>query len=84
MEILVGWLIFSFIVAIAAGSRGRSGIGWFILGIFISPILALILVLILPNRREEEKAKRLANIQTQRLESGRTQSTVHVERPTTF
>jgi hypothetical protein len=62
MEIIAAWVIFSFIVAAAAGARGRSGAGWFLLAIVISPILALIFVLVIPNLAEEQKARHLAEI----------------------
>lgn len=48
MEIFLFWLIFSIIVGVAAGARGRSGIGWFVLAMVISPLLALILLVLLP------------------------------------
>ena len=46
-SLLIFWVIFAVIVAIAANSRGRSAIGWFLLAIFISPLLALIAVLVM-------------------------------------
>lgn len=45
----ISYVIFCFIVAAAAGSRGRSGFGWFLLSLVISPLLALIFVLVIPN-----------------------------------
>lgn len=59
MEIFLGWFIFSIIVGVAASHRGRSGFGWFILATFISPILALILVLVLPNLAPTEAGGRI-------------------------
>jgi hypothetical protein len=47
--ILIFWFICAGIVAAAAEGRGRNGAGWFFLAIFISPLLALILVLVIPN-----------------------------------
>ena len=49
MIFLVGWLLFSGIVGVAANARGRTGIGWFLLSVIVSPLLALILVLALPS-----------------------------------
>lgn len=46
-SLLIFWVIFAVIVAIAANSRGRSAIGWFLLAILISPLLALIAVLVI-------------------------------------
>jgi hypothetical protein len=53
MEILVFWLALAFVVAIAAGARGRSGAGWFVISVIFSPLIGLILVLVLPNLRQE-------------------------------
>lgn len=48
MEIVIGWFIFSFIAGIIAGSRGRSGIGYFLLSIILSPLIGIVLALALP------------------------------------
>lgn len=47
--IFLFWIICAGIVAAAAEGRGRSGAGWFFLAIIISPLLALVLVLVIPN-----------------------------------
>lgn len=52
MEILVVYVIFSAIVAVAARHRGRGDIGWFILSMLISPLLALIALFVIPSRVE--------------------------------
>lgn len=49
MEVFIFWLLFSVVVGIIASSRGRSGFGWFLLSIIISPLLSLILVALLPS-----------------------------------
>jgi hypothetical protein len=48
------WFIFSIIVAVIARSKGRSGPGWFVLSLVISPLLACILVLALKAKQEME------------------------------
>jgi hypothetical protein len=48
MEIFLFWVIFAVIVAVAASGRGRSGLGWFFLSVFISPLLSFILLMVLP------------------------------------
>lgn len=48
MEIVLGWLVFSIIVAIAASGRGRSGFGWFLLSALISPLFSFIILMVLP------------------------------------
>ncbi len=47
IEILVFWLILAIVVGVIAGSRNRSGFGWFFLALIISPLIAGILVLAL-------------------------------------
>lgn len=50
--IVITWIALAIIPAIAADSRGRSGGLWFIGGLLFSPLIALIVVLVLPNERE--------------------------------
>ena len=53
--IFVLWIGFSFIPAITANNKGRSGLGLFVLSLIISPILGLIVALLLsPNRVQIE------------------------------
>ena len=48
MEIFIFWFIFSVVIGVVASSKGRSGFGWWLLAMLISPLLALILVLVFP------------------------------------
>lgn len=48
MEILLIWLVFAVATAAVAGSKGRSVIGWFLLGVLFS-LIALIVVACLPS-----------------------------------
>ncbi len=48
MDIAVFWLIASIVVGVIANSRGRDWLRWTGLSILISPLLAGILVLVLP------------------------------------
>jgi hypothetical protein len=50
MELFLFWLILSIVVGVFAGSKNRSGFGWFVLSLFISPIITLILLAVLPRR----------------------------------
>ena len=50
MELFIFWLILSIVVGVFAGTKNRSGFGWFMLSLLISPIITLILVAILPRR----------------------------------
>lgn len=47
MELIVGWVALSVVVAFVAGARGRSHVGWLAFSLCLSPILGLILVLVL-------------------------------------
>ena len=53
MGVLAFWLIAAIVVAIAADARGRSGIGWFVIAVFLSPLIGLVLVLVIPNLKIE-------------------------------
>ena len=46
-ELFFFWVLFSICVCMLAKSRHRSAIGWFILSLFISPLIALILIAVL-------------------------------------
>ncbi len=48
MELFVLWLVGSIVVAVFASNRNRSGFGWLILSLFISPLFSLIFLAILP------------------------------------
>ena len=38
------WIVLSILVGVYASSKKRSGIGWFALSIFISPLIAFVIV----------------------------------------
>ena len=48
---IVVWVIFAIVVAVAANSRGRNPAGWFLLACLISPLLAVILLALMPSAR---------------------------------
>ena len=50
------WLVFSVVVAIGAAGRGRQGPGWFLLSMVISPLLAFLLLMMLPSRSKSAGA----------------------------
>lgn len=49
MEFLCLFVTFSLVPAIIASSRGCSSVAWFFFSVVISPLLAFVLVLTLPN-----------------------------------
>lgn len=49
MELLFFYALFAVAVGAVASGRGRSGFGWFLLALIISPVISIIIVLILPS-----------------------------------
>lgn len=50
---LIFWVLLSVAVALFAGYRGRSALGWFVLSLLISPLLGFIFVAVVPNLAKE-------------------------------
>ncbi len=59
MEVFIFWPVASAVVGAIASSRGRSGAGWFMLSMLLTPLLMGILVLAL-GRPEADQRQRLA------------------------
>lgn len=59
MELVIFWVVASFVVGFIAQSRRRFGFGWFVLALVLSPLLMGILVLAL-DRPPEDQRQRLA------------------------
>jgi hypothetical protein len=57
MTLILIWVGLSIAVGFLAQSKGRSGAGWFVLAILISPLLAGLLALLLPPNRLEAAAR---------------------------
>lgn len=49
MLIVIIWLVLALVIGFAAGQRGRSGVGWFFLAVVLSPLIAGLLVAVLPD-----------------------------------
>jgi hypothetical protein len=49
--VLVGiiWFVLAFVIGVAAERRGRSGFGWFLLAVLLSPLIAGILLAVFPD-----------------------------------
>ena len=56
MSFFFFWLIFSVVVAIGASSRGRNGFAWFLVAALISPLIATILLALMPRLTDADKA----------------------------
>jgi hypothetical protein len=57
MEFIIIWLLFGIISAAVASNKGRSGCGWFAMGVLLGPF-GFILALVVP--RDEEKVEKKA------------------------
>jgi hypothetical protein len=57
---IIIWLVLAIVIAVAAARRGRSGLGWLFLSLILSPLVAAILLALLPDPRYEEVLSRLA------------------------
>jgi hypothetical protein len=47
--IIVLWLVIAIVVGVGANGRGRSGFGWFLLAVRLSPLIAGLLLVVLPD-----------------------------------
>ena len=56
MEIIIVWFLFGVISAVVALNKGRSGCGWFALGVLLGPF-GFILALVVPKNQEAVEAK---------------------------
>lgn len=61
MSIIIGWLLLSAVVSIAASSRGRNGVFWFVIAVVTSPLIAFLFVFALPNLKQEATLERIAS-----------------------
>ena len=46
------WIVLCIAVAVGAGNRGRNGLGWFVLSLLFSPVIAGALLLILGTAKD--------------------------------
>lgn len=54
MEFFLFYMMFAIAAGIFASSRGRSGFGWFLISLLISPLLGFIFLLVLQNLKEKK------------------------------
>lgn len=45
------WLILAIVIGAAASARGRSGGGWFLLALILSPLIAGLALLLFPSQK---------------------------------
>ena len=54
MEFFFFWFLFSIAVGILGSSKGRSGFGWFLFSMLLSPLLGLIFCAVISNLKHPE------------------------------
>jgi hypothetical protein len=59
--VAVCWFALAIVVGVAAGGRGRSGVGWFALALILSPLIAGLLLLIPTDMRTRELPKEITD-----------------------
>lgn len=80
--LLLIWILLAMVVGGMADSRGRSPIGFFLLSALLSPLLGLIVLLVMRNLRDEERAEaQRRHDQAAQLESIRALATPHSTTP---
>lgn len=62
MVTFIFWLMFSALVGVFASKRGRSGFGWFLIALILSPLIAAILLALIPPN--------IAHIESRELRTG--------------
>lgn len=55
MEILIIWLLFGIVSAVVATNKGRSGCGWFFLGVLLGPFGFVLSLIVSKNQKVVEK-----------------------------
>lgn len=56
MEFLVIWILCGVISAVVASNKGRSGLGWFLIGFLLGPLGLILALVVGQNREAVEKA----------------------------
>jgi hypothetical protein len=62
VELFLSWLVWlglAIVVGVAASHRGRNGVGWFFLAVVITPLIAGLLVLVLPDANIERQQQEI-------------------------
>lgn len=61
MEIFILWLFLSIVAGIIASNKGRSGFGFFLLAVFLSPLIGIIAALVAGENRANVEEKKIAS-----------------------
>lgn len=49
-----GWFLLAVVIGIGADGRGRSGFGWFLLSLLLSPLVGFVLLVLLPPLNKQQ------------------------------
>jgi hypothetical protein len=66
MEIFVIWLALSILAGIIANRKGRSGIGFFLLSLVLSPLVGIIAALVAGQNTRRVEEKQIASHENKR------------------
>ena len=58
---IISWLVFAVVVGYVADQRGRSAVGWVVLSLLISPLIAGVFLLLIPQNRAVIEERHLAD-----------------------
>jgi hypothetical protein len=59
VEFLIGWMVFSILAGWIASSKGRSGLGVFLLSILLSPVVGIIVALVMARGDEDRPVQQV-------------------------
>lgn len=66
MEIVLIWIALCFVAGAIAGNKGRSGVGFFFLAFFLSPLVGIIAAAVASPNKANVEAKELATGDTKK------------------
>ncbi|ADE14436.1 conserved hypothetical protein [Nitrosococcus halophilus Nc 4] len=61
MEIFILWLFLSIIAGVIASNKGRSGFGFFLLSVILSPLIGIIAALVAGENRTNVEEKKISS-----------------------
>jgi len=62
VTLFLAWGILSLFVGVAANSRGRNGVGWFLISLLISPLFGLLFLIAMPIKTPRLPPKRASGM----------------------
>jgi hypothetical protein len=59
--LVILWLVLPAVIGAVAGARGRSGFGWFLLAVLVSPLIAGLILAVLPDLKTRALLEGIVN-----------------------